>query len=686
MQGHCAYERQNGGREGARRAGGGLAAEPTVTVALAGQPNVGKSTVFNRLTGLSQHVGNWPGKTVEQKTGECSFEGERIRLVDLPGTYSLTANSEEERIARDYILKERPDVVVALLNASALERNLYLVAELLLLDRPIVVGLNMLDVAGAQGIKVEPEVLSAAMRLPVVPLVASRNEGLSDLLAAAVKSVRHPSRVAPQKPSIREAHRPILRAIEEALANRLPEPYSPAYVAMKLLEGDKELNRMVQEKAPEAWQSIHPLLMAHEDAYMDIVGGRYEWIARMVRAALTRPKAGVVTVTDRIDRIATHPLWGVGLLLIILAATFWLTYTIATPMVNSLDRWIGGELAPWVGGLLASTPQWFSGFVTGGLIGGAGMVITFLPILVIFFALLGFLEDVGYMARMAYVMDRFMHRLGLHGKSFMPLFLGFGCNIPAVLGTRIIEDRRSRLLTLLLVPLVPCTARLSVVAFLAPVFFPRTAAWVMTALVAGNLLLLVLLGALLNRFAFKGHRGAFIMEMPLYHTPNLRTISLFVWNNIQGFLRKAGTVIVAVSAIVWALSAYPGPSMNQSLLADFGRWLSPFGRWMGLGDWRLLVSLLTSFVAKENSVATLGILFGAGDNRTGLGHLVASAMTPQAALAFLAVQMTFLPCVSTVAATKQEAGWRWALVSIVLLLVLSILAGIVVYRVGRLLC
>jgi ferrous iron transport protein B len=686
MQKHDACERPSGGRQGTRGALGGPAEEPAVTLALAGQPNVGKSTVFNRLTGLSQHVGNWPGKTVEQKTGECSFQGKRIRLVDLPGTYSLTANSEEERIARDYILRERPDVVIALLNASALERNLYLVAELLLLDRPIVVGLNMVDVAEAQGITVEAEVLSAALRLPVVPLVASKNEGLSELLAVAVDLARHPDRVAPPKPSIREAHRPVLKAIEEALAGHLPEPYLPAYVATKLLEGDGELSRMVQEKAPEAWQRIHPILMAHEDAYLDIAGGRYEWIARMARAALTRPKAGIVTVTDRIDRVATHPWWGVGLLFVILAATFWLTYSIATPMVNLLDHWIAGELAPWAGELLANTPQWLSGFVTNGLIGGAGMVITFLPILLVFFALLGFLEDVGYMARMAYVMDRFMHRLGLHGKSFMPLFLGFGCNIPAVLGTRIIEDRRSRLLTLLLVPLVPCTARLSVVAFLAPVFFPRTAAWVMTALVGGNLLLLVLLGALLNRFAFKGHRGAFIMEMPLYHAPNLRTIGLFVWNNMQGFLRKAGTVIVAVSAVVWALSAYPGPGMNHSLLADFGRWLVPLGRWMGLGDWRLLVSLLTSFIAKENSVATLGVLFGAGDNRTGLGHLVAAAMTPQAALAFLAVQMTFLPCVSTVAAIQQEAGWRWAFVSIFLLLALSILAGIVVFRLGGLLC
>ncbi|HQT95210.1 MAG TPA: nucleoside recognition domain-containing protein, partial [Thermoanaerobaculaceae bacterium] len=265
--------------------------------------------------------------------------------------------------------------------------------------------------------------------------------------------------------------------------------------------------------------------------------------------------------------------------------------------------------------------------------------------------------------------------------SSLPLFLGFGCNIPAVLGTRIIEDRRARLLTLLLAPLVPCTARLAVVAFLAPAFFGELATWVMVGLVALNLLVLVVVGVVLNRLAFRGAKTAFIMEMPLYHVPNVRTIGLFVWNNVWAFLKKAGSVIVVVAAIVWALSSWPGPGMEHSLLAGLGRALTPIGAWIGLDDWRFIVALLTSFVAKENTIATLGVLFSAGERGVGLARQVAAALPPSAALAFLVVQMLFVPCVATVAATKQEAGWRWALLGVLMLLALSLGAGTITYQV-----
>ena len=651
-----------------------------VTVALAGQPNVGKSTVFNRLTGLNQHVGNWPGKTVEQKTGELVHDGTAVRLVDLPGTYGLTANSEEERIARDYILRERPDVVVAIVNAAALERNLYLVAELLALPSPVVIGLNMMDVAASHGVRVEPEVLEAALKLPVVPLVAARNQGIGELIDAALRVAADPSAFAPTRPEMRPAHRPILAAIAALLPAALVPPYPASWAALKLLEGDTEIAALVRERAPEAWHEIHALLLQHEDAYLDIAGGRYEWIARMVRAAVARPRAGAVTVTDRIDRVATHPLWGLGLLLAVLAGVFWLTYTAAAPLVAVLGRLIGGSLAGAAREALSSGPPWLARLVADGLIGGAGMVLSFLPILVFFFALMGVLEDVGYMARMAFVMDRFMHRIGLHGKSSLPLFLGFGCNIPAVLGTRIIEDRRARLLTLLLAPLVPCTARLAVVTFLAPAFFGELATWVMVGLVSLNMVVLVVVGVTLNRLAFRGAKTAFIMEMPLYHAPNLRTIGLFVWNNLTSFLKKASTVIVVVSAAVWALAQWPGPGMQHSALAAVGRVLSPVGAWLGLGDWRFIVALLSSFVAKENTIATLGVLFNAGEGGAGLARQVAAALPPSAALAFLVVQVLFVPCVATVAVTKQEAGWRWALAGVLLLLTVSLGLGVVAFQ------
>ncbi len=656
--------------------------KPAYTIALAGQPNVGKSTVFNLLTGLSQHVGNWPGKTVEQKSGEFSHNDNLIRLVDLPGTYSLTANSEEERIARDFILRERPDVVVVIVNAAALERNLYLVAELLTLLTPIVVGVNMLDVARQQGVEIEPHVLETALGFPVVPLVASRNQGVRELVDAALRVAENPAAFAPNRPEIRPEHRPVLEEIRSLIAGKVPAPYPEDWAAIKLLEGDAEITGIIRQSTPEAWDHIHAVLKQHEDAFLDVAGGRYEWIERMVRAAISKPRIGAITLTDRLDRVATHPFWGLVLLLGIFGLVFWLTYTAAMPVVNWLDTQVITSLAESVRQVLAPAPAWLTSLLVDGLIGGAGTVLTFVPILFVFFAVLGVLEDVGYLARSAYVMDRFMHWMGLHGRSFLPLCIGFGCNVPAVMGARIVEERRARLLTILLAPLVPCTARLAVIAFLAPAFFGRNAALVTWGLVAGNILLLFLIGMAINRGVFRGARSAFIMEMPLYHLPNARTIGLYVWHNTWAFIKKAGGIILLASATVWLLAYLPGGEIEGSLLARFGHWLEPAGRWLGLGDWRLIVALLFSFVAKENTIATLGVLYG-NEVNLGLAEQVARTLTPAAALAFLVVQMTFIPCAATVAAIKQETGWKWTAFSVGLLLVISFGAAVIVYQLAR---
>ncbi len=664
----------------------GGAAEPALagqlTVALVGQPNVGKSTVFNMLTGLNQHVGNWPGKTVEQKTGVYRHDGTVLNLVDLPGTYSLTANSEEERIARDYLVRERPDVVIAVVNAAALERSLYLVAELLSLPQPLVLGLNMGDVAEQHGIRVEPHVLAAALGVPVIPLIATRNEGVRELVDAALRITADPAAWQPNRPTIRAEHKPVLEALRGLIAGHVPAPYPEDWAALKLLEGDAEITALVRQALPAAnWERVHELLMQHEDAYLDIAGGRYEWIGRMVRAAVTQPRAGAITRTERIDRVATHPFWGLLLLLAMFGIVFWLTYAIATPVAGWLSQWVLGGLDAVAGIVLRGAPPWLFGLVSDGLIHGVGTVFTFLPILVIFFAALGILEDVGYLARGAYVMDRFMHLMGLHGKSFMPLFLGFGCNVPAVLGARILEDRRARLLTILLAPLVPCTARLAVIAFLTPAFFPQYAALVSWGLVVLNLVVLAVLGIVVNRLAFRGEHTAFIMELPLYHVPNPRTVFLYVKNNTVSFIRKAGTLILLASMVVWALSTLPGRGIEQSFLASFGRTLEPLGALMGLGNWRIIVALLTSFFAKENTIATLGVLYGSAQETGALATQVALALTVPARLAFLVVQMLFIPCLATVATIKQETGsWRWMWASIALLLALSLGAGVLVYQ------
>ncbi len=661
-----------------------MAEEKSIRVALAGQPNVGKSTVFNLLTGLSQHVGNWPGKTVERKVGIYSHNGVTVHIVDLPGTYSLTANSVEELIARDHIIKERPDVVVAVIDAAAMERNLYLVAELLSLPSPVIVALNMIDVAEQQGMQIEPDVLEVALGVPVVPMVATKNQGIRELVEAIDRIVQDGTVYEPKRPEIRDDHGAILGEIKGLIASCVPEPYPADWVSLKLLEGDDEVTRMMEDCLPEdIWEKVYAILREHEDAIVAVASGRYDWIGRMTRAALVRPGVGQITLTERLDRWATHPFWGLIILAGILGLVFWLTYTVGAPLQDFLETYVVETSAQLVSGALMGAPDWVVGLLVDGLIGGVGTVLTFIPILLIFFAVMGLLEDMGYMARAGYVMDRFMHLMGLHGKSFLPLFLGFGCSVPAVMGARVIESRRGGLLTIMLAPLVPCTARMMVLAFITPLFFGAAAPLVAWGLVGLSLVVLAISGVVINKVAFGGERAAFIMELPLYHVPNWRTIGLLVWQRSLAFFKRAGTVILVVSVVLWGLSALPTGEIETSFLARIGQFLAPLGALMGL-SWRMMVALLASFIAKENSIASLGILFGAGEE-AGLAEILPGVLTPAAALSFLVVQMLFIPCVATVATVLQETNsWKWTLFNVVFLLVVSFGAGIVVYQLSAL--
>jgi len=650
-------------------------------IALAGQPNVGKSTVFNMLTGLNQHVGNWPGKTVEQRTGTFEHHGITADLIDLPGTYCLTAASPEEMITRDYIIREKPDVVMVVLNAASLERNLYLVTELLALSVPLVIGLNMMDVAKLEGFEVDSAVLSEAIGVPVVPMIASHGKGVHELLDAALDVFSNGPKREPNRPMIREDHREVLAKLQELIQGNVPDPYPVDWVALKLLEGDAEITDMMRRGLPDdLWHEVEAILRQHEDAILAVAGGRYEWIRRMTQVALKRPRVGRIGMTQRLDKMATHPFWGLVVLAAILAAIFGLTYSGG----GYLQEWVTAHVVESLAGLasrsLANGPAWLSSLVVEGIIGGVGTVLTFLPILAVFFAAMGLLEDMGYMARAAYVMDRFMHAIGLHGKSFMPLFLGFGCNVPAIMGARIIESERSRLLTIMLAPLVPCTARLAVLTVLAPVFFPQHATLVSWCLTGLPLVILAAAGVFINRIILKGEQTAFIMEMPLYHLPNWRTIGILVWQRLAAFLQKAGTVILAASLVVWILATLPHGDIETSYMAAIGRFLAPIGALMGLG-WKSLVALLASFVAKENALATLGILYGIGENPAALSEVLSAEMTPASGLAFLVAQMLFIPCVSVMAVIKQETGsWKWTLINAALLAILTLLAGTIAYH------
>jgi ferrous iron transport protein B len=661
------------------------ASEKPIVVALAGQPNAGKSTVFNLLTGLSQHVGNWPGKTIEQKIGFHHTERMNLKLVDLPGTYSLTANSLEERVARDFILREKPDLVVLIANAASLERHLYLLSELLVLPVPVVLGLNMIDVATQQGLQIDVRALEAALGLPVVPMVASRNQGVHELVQVIQQIALQPARFTPHRPEIRPDHKAVLKEVHRLLTDQVPTPYPLDWVALKLLEGDAEITELMRSRLDTAsWEPVHEILKAHEDAVLAIAGGRYAWIEQIVRAAVTQPRVGQITLTERLDRLATHPVWGIFILLGILGIAFGLTFSLGVPLQRGLDTSVVQALARWAHAALARSPWWLSGLLVDGILAGAGTVLTFVPVLAIFFAVLAVLEDTGYMARAAYVTDRYMHMMGLHGKSFMPLCLGLGCNVPGVLCTRTIESPRARLLTILLTPLVPCAARLAVLAVLAPIFFGPAAVWAALGVLSLNLLILLGLGYGLHELVLGGEHVAFIMELPLYHWPNGRTIGLSVWQHLMEFIRKAGTVIVVMSALIWSFSYLPAGNIQTGYLAHAGIWLTPLGNLLGL-NWRMLVALLTSVVARENTLATLSILYPTGPAGGGLTAALAHMITPSAALAFLVVQMTFIPCVATMAAIKQEThSWKWTLFSVLLMLIISLGMGLVVYRIGNL--
>lgn len=648
-----------------------------ITVALTGQPNVGKSSVFNLLTGMNQHVGNWTGKTVENKVGKYRFSEVSFNVVDLPGTYSLTASSEEERIARNYLLNGSPDLAVVVVNAASLEHSLYLVAELLLLPVPLVIALNMTDVAEQEGVKVEPRILEAALGIPVVPMVAARGTGIKGLQETILRLNDHAIPYQPKAPSILPAHQAILDELLDRIKSYLPAGYPPLWLALKLLEGDEEITALIKVVVPDQeWEGVEALLYQHEDAILDIAGARYEWAARIMRAAVEEPKVTRAGLTANMDRVLTHPFWGTACLLLILGAVFWMTYRIGSPIQMGLSQWIS-QLAQSLRDNWPFQSGWLVEFLAGGLLGGIGMILTFLPILFIFFASLGILEDTGYLARAAFLSDRWMHKMGLHGKSFMPILLGFGCNVPAVLGTRIIESRRSRLLTTLLIPLIPCTARMAVIAVLAAAFFGQYAFWISWGLVGLSLGIMILVGLFLHHFIFENEHVPFIMELPLYHLPNLRTIGMYTWENILGFLKKAGTTILIATMVIWTLSYFPTGNIDQSYLGMIGRFLEPVGSLMGL-PWPVLVALLTSIIAKENAVATLAVLYGSV-------AVLASSLPLAAALAFMVFLVLFIPCVGTVAAIKQETkSWKWTMGSVGVQLVLSMGLAIAVYQVGRL--
>ncbi|MEA2082691.1 MAG: ferrous iron transport protein B [Thermodesulfobacteriota bacterium] len=654
----------------------------SITVALTGQPNVGKSTVFNMLTGMNQHVGNWSGKTVEKKTGTVCSNGNTYNVVDLPGTYSLTANSPEEAISRDFIINERPDVVVAILNAAALERNLYLVAELLPLKTPLIVVLNMMDVAEKEGHRISPGALEKAIGVRVVSMVASKRKGLPELMQAIDEVAHKGDNLSCDPPEIRHEYLAALKDITGRIDGHLPGHYSKDWIALKLLEGDVMVKEMIKENlGPAGWGPVDDVLREHKDAMLKVAGDRYAWIEDVCKKAVKRPGEKQMSVTARWDRFATHPVYGVFIMLGILAVGMIFTKRIGLKVTwDFMDVHLPAlkaAAASW----LTNAPPWVASMVVDGLISGVGILLIFVVFLTMFYAVLGFLEDVGYLSRVGFMMHRFMSKIGLHGKSCMPLCVGFACNIPGVIGTRVVETERARLMTILLTPFIPCIAQLTVAVLLAPIFFGSDAApFVVVGLVLFNIVVLGLSGKLLNRLLPNRESLRFIMELPLYHWPNPRTIAIFVWQHMKHFVEKAGTVIVAATILIWALSYFPHGDMDTSILSSIGKFLTPLGELLGL-NWQLMVALFASFLSKESTLVSLGVLVEDPNFVTGLQAM----LTPAAGLGFLVVNMLFIPCITTFAVIVTETrSWKWSLLCVGYLFVVAFGMGILVYQVAGL--
>jgi ferrous iron transport protein B len=661
------------------------------TVALAGNPNVGKSTLFNTLTGLHQHVGNWTGKTVERKEGEHRTADGSLRLIDLPGTYSLSALSPEELIAREFIAQEHPDAVINLVDAANLERNLYLTLQVLELTDRVVVALNMMDIARRRGIAIDVAELERRLGVPVVPLVAERKEGQDEVVRAirAVLSEARPTR--PLRVTLPKPIEQAIAQIAELLDPACLGGYDRRWFARKLLEGDGSV--LAKAKArPELATALEVAAELRSqpefsDVEAEVIEAQYGLISEVLEAVIARAPHADMDWTDRIDAVVTHRILGLPILLGVFALMFWLTFSLGAG--TAFNDWFSG-LLDQVGALIrhglvaAHAPAGLIDFAIDGVWAGFSTVAGFFPLIAVFFTAFAILEDSGYLARAAFVVDRFMGSIGLHGRSFLPLLMGFGCNVPAVMATRIIENRADRLLTILINPLMLCQARLVVFVFFIGTFFSGwRASLVMLSLYGLSAALVLLTSLAFKKTLFPGEPTPFIMELPPYHRPIPRNVAAHAWRSTRGFLQRAGGLITVMTAVVWLLTHLPPGPVDHSIAGVLGRWLEPLGRPAGL-DWRSMVSLMGGFLAKEGALASMAVIYGAGEH--GLGTVLRGSMSPLAAYSFMVVSLVYVPCFSTVVSIWRETlSWRWTTFATTYGLVLAFVLGTAIYQIGHLL-
>ncbi len=678
-----------------------------ILVAFVGNPNCGKTSLFNIAGNAHEHVGNYSGVTVDAKMGNMKFEGYTFDIVDLPGTYSLSAYTPEELYVRKYIIEKTPDVIINVVDASNLERNLYLTAQLIDMDVPMIMALNMYDELRESGHTLDINQLGTLLGVPIVPTVGRTGEGVKPLFHEIIeiyegkqKTFRH----------IHINHGTLLeKMIErvEVLIRKNPEPhqnYSGRFLAIKLLENDRQVEGIVKmlsnadeiiEERNRCQEEIKQEL--EDDSEGAITDAKYGFVQGALKECFEKKTVYKRMLTKRIDAYVTNRYLGFPIFLALMFLTFFCTFTLGQYPMDWIDSGVAW-LSDLIGNHMSDGP--LKDLLVDGILAGLGGVIVFLPNIMILYAFISWMEDSGYMARAAFIMDKIMHKMGLHGKSFIPMIMGFGCNIPAIMATRTIEDRKSRLLTMLIVPLMSCSARLPVYIIIIGAFFPKHQAMTLFAIYLIGVAMSVLMAKLFNRFVVKGESSPFVMELPPYRLPSTKSVVRHTWEKGKQYLKKMGTVILAASIVVWALAYFPHhdeltgeQQMEQSYIGKLGKAVEPAIRSCGL-QWKEGVSLITGIGAKEIVASTMGVLYAttpeeaevAEADSSHLSKVIAgSGMTPLAAFAFMVFVLLYMPCLPACIAIKHESGkWKWAIFTACYTTCLAWICATLVYQIGSL--
>lgn len=645
--------------------------------ALVGNQNCGKTTLFNALTGSNQHVGNFPGVTVDQKMGEIKGAS-GCSVVDLPGIYSIRPYSQEEIVTRDFVLNEKPDAILNIVDATNIERNLYLTLQLLELHIPTVVALNMMDELTGNGGSVKIDRLSQELGVPVVPISAVKNEGISELVRQCTRVARE--RIYPKVMDFCPTG-PVHRCIHavshliEDHAQRLGA--SPRFCATKLIEGDAEFEARLELSKNEHELLEHTLIEMEADAGMDrnaaLADMRYNFIERVCSAAVQKAQESREHRRSmRIDAVLTNRFAAIPLFLGIMFLVFFLTFHV-------FGAWLSDGLSLAIDGLTALVDRGLTAYginpvvhslIVDGIFSGVGSVLSFLPLIVVLFFFLSILEDSGYMARVAFVMDKLLRRIGLSGRSIVPMLVGFGCTVPAIMATRTLSSDRDRKMTILLTPYMSCSAKIPIYATFSAAFFPKYAALVMIGLYVFGIVLGIVMALLLKGTIFRGKPVPFVMELPNYRIPSAKSVGLLLWEKARDFIQRAFTVIFTATIVIWFLQTFDlrlnvVADSAQSLLAMIGQWLSPIFAPLGFGHWQAVTALISGFTAKEAVISTLGVLMGVSVDA--LGPALATIFTPQAAGSFLIFTLLYTPCVAAIATVRRELGSKLQTLGVVAL-------------------